>query len=130
MQVTSGIIAHGCNAQGVMGSGVAKLIRDKYPVAYQEYLKMDKSLGNVDLVQVTRGLWVANCITQEFYGRETDRVYVSYQAMDICFRSLNNLNREINIPKIGAGLANGNWTDISEIITAAIPNKEVICWSL
>ena len=31
-------IVHGCNAQGVMGSGVAKIIRDKYPKAYDRYV--------------------------------------------------------------------------------------------
>ena len=30
-------IAHGCNAQGVMGSGVAKVIREKWPLAFQVY---------------------------------------------------------------------------------------------
>ncbi len=29
-------IVHGCNAQGVMGSGVAKSIRENFPKAYDE----------------------------------------------------------------------------------------------
>ena len=31
------IIAHGCNAQGKMGSGVAKAIRREFPQAYSYY---------------------------------------------------------------------------------------------
>lgn len=130
LNITSGVIAHGCNAQGVMGSGVAKLIKEKYPTAYRQYLTMNKQLGTVELVHVTKNLWVANCITQEFYGRDTNKVYVNYHAVDTCFRTLNNLNIQINIPLIGAGLANGDWAVIEEIINSAIPHKEVICWKL
>ena len=37
-EVTQGVIVHGCNAQGVMGSGVAKQLRAKYPEIYVDYL--------------------------------------------------------------------------------------------
>jgi len=37
------IIVHQVNCQGVMGSGVAKAIRDKYPQAYQAYRSMQES---------------------------------------------------------------------------------------
>ena len=33
-------IVHGCNAQGVMGKGVAKLVKELYPKAYNEYLSL------------------------------------------------------------------------------------------
>ena len=42
---THGIILHGCNAQGVMGSGVAKLIRAKWPGAYAAYRQAFESSG-------------------------------------------------------------------------------------
>src|SRR5271167_114181 len=35
--VDEGIIAHGCNCQGVMGSGVARFLRDKYPQIFPYY---------------------------------------------------------------------------------------------
>jgi O-acetyl-ADP-ribose deacetylase (regulator of RNase III) len=34
---TSGFLVHGCNCQGKMGSGIAKLIRDKWPVVFETY---------------------------------------------------------------------------------------------
>lgn len=37
LDVTSGIIVHGCNNVGVMGGGVAAVIKDKYPECYEEY---------------------------------------------------------------------------------------------
>ena len=41
------IIVHGCNAQGVMGAGVAKAIRTKYPEAYSNYFYMNKNNSNM-----------------------------------------------------------------------------------
>lgn len=35
---SKGIIVHGVNSQGVMGSGVAKQIKDKWPEAYGSYM--------------------------------------------------------------------------------------------
>ena len=33
------IICHQVNCQGVMGSGLAKQIRERYPIVYEEYKK-------------------------------------------------------------------------------------------
>ena len=43
--VNSGIIVHGCNAQGVMGSGVAKAIRLKYPQVFEDYKNFKNQFG-------------------------------------------------------------------------------------
>jgi hypothetical protein len=42
------VIVHGCNAQGVMGSGVALAIRKKYPDAARAYFDM-KDKGRMQL---------------------------------------------------------------------------------
>lgn len=34
------IICHQVNCQGVMGSGIAKQVREKYPVVYRDYKRM------------------------------------------------------------------------------------------
>jgi len=31
------VFVHGCNAQSVMGSGTAKIVKDKWPKAFQLY---------------------------------------------------------------------------------------------
>lgn len=36
--VNSGIILHGCNSHGVMGSGVAKTFKKLYPEAFKKYM--------------------------------------------------------------------------------------------
>lgn len=114
-------IIHGCNSHGVMGSGVAKVLREKYPKAYQDYNDAYNSYGlalgdNIVSVQ-DDGKVIHNAITQKDYGRRDDRVYVSYWAIAEVFRKINSWGvKEVALPKIGAGLANGDWNVISAII--------------
>lgn len=60
------VICHQVNCCGVMGAGLAKQIRDKWPVVFDEYKKIcgaDK-LGNSQTVQVAPQLYVANLFGQ------------------------------------------------------------------
>ena len=120
------IIAHGVNCQGVMGSGVAKVIRNKYPQAYQDYLDFcalrDPDyflLGAVKSSHQPDGKIILNCFTQLDYGKDGKR-YVSYDAIDDCMVYINEYldprTGNISMPKIGAGLGGGNWEVIESII--------------
>jgi len=86
----SGIIVHGCNAQGVMGSGVALAIRRKYPGAYEVYRNAYETHG---LRLGTYTFWcdgdvtVINAVTQEFYGKD-GKQYVDYGAVEEAFKSV------------------------------------------
>jgi O-acetyl-ADP-ribose deacetylase (regulator of RNase III) len=117
------IIIHGCNAQGVMGSGVARFVRDKYPKAYDDY-RAEYEANGLPLGSI---VWspqdtheehlIGNAITQEFFGGNPIR-YVSYDAIERVIVEINsNADGEsIAMPLIGAGLANGRWPIISSII--------------
>ena len=131
------IIAHGCNAKGVMGSGVAKALRDKWSQVFDFYKQHEERyglyLGGVHLVTVSENQMVANLITQENYGKDKNVVYADYDAIDDCFRMLNQVmkpEQTLAIPKIGAGLANGDWNTISNIIETRMPSREIICYVL
>ena len=119
--VEHGFIVHGCNAQGVMGSGVAAIIRKDYPVAYQTYMRQAPNyiLGEVIPAIVDTDLVVVNVITQEYYG--TDRVHADYEAIAQAFKGTKHLARssmiestDIHFPMIGGGLAGG---DLHTILT-------------
>lgn len=114
-------IVHGCNSRGVMASGVAKAIRGWYPLAYQNYDAVYNSngleLGDIVVSVQPDGKTIHNAITQQDYGRDSSRVYVSYWAVAEVFRKINRWGiKEIALPKLGAGLANGDWNVISAII--------------
>jgi O-acetyl-ADP-ribose deacetylase (regulator of RNase III) len=135
-KVPMGIIVHGVNCQGVMGSGVARAIRDKWPTVYDHYIdKVTKDkdltlerygplLGSIQLVTVERSnLYVINAFTQDKFGKDGKR-FVSYDAVDSCFKKIFELCKDVDelkdlsvyIPQIGAGLGGGNWRAISAII--------------
>ena len=132
------VIAHGCNAQGVMGRGVAKTLRQIFPEAYNEYRKTylndGLTVGSVHFVKLP-GRIIANCITQEFYsGKKENHIYIDYKAIKKCMWILNSEcsknNWSLAMPLIGAGLGGGDWDKIEKIIekefTDVIPNVYVL----
>ena len=135
-----GVIVHGCNAQGAMGSGVALVIKTKWPVVYDDYRNAFKAhgleTGDVIYSHVEDHLVVANAITQEFYrgcrtGPKLD-VYVDYDAIAKCFEDIidfmddtPDLARYIHMPMIGAGLAGGDWTAIEERILETLKDTDI-----
>lgn len=124
LAVTEGIIVQGCNMQGKMGSGLAANILQVYPDNLDTYLKAfnkrQLTLGNVIYHRVHDRLLIANGITQIDYGRDENRVYANYNAIRDVFANVAKVAQEeklvVHFPKIGAGLANGDWEQISEII--------------
>lgn len=79
------VIAHQVNCQGVMGSGVAKQIRDKWPdifIQYSHYVELYEKdcLGSCQMVQINKSQFIANLFGQRYYGRENLR-YTSYDGI-------------------------------------------------
>ena len=130
-------IAHGVNCRNKMGSGVAKAILTKYPEVKEGYHALHRSglalctngsddfLGTAQPIDVHDGKVVFNLFTQLDYGYD-GKQYVSYKAIEECFKSLT-LNCDyinaIAIPRIGCGLAGGDWDKVKEIINSATKNK-------
>lgn len=127
------LMVHGCNALGVMGAGVARIVRTKYPEAEAAYIKEidagELVLGGVQFVP-TKGKIIANAITQANVG---SGLQVSYNAVRKCMKEIkkfmgeNNLTK-VAMPKIGAGLAGGDWDVLSKIIDDELRGKEVIVY--
>lgn len=145
LDVKSGVIAHGVNCQGVMGSGVALAVKKKWPDVFLRYQKLCTSniaptksfLGHVQFVSSIENYAgtkdfpvIANCFTQDRYG--TDKRHVDYEAVAQCFSVLNyrsGLYGHLNIPKIGSGLGGGDWSVIESIIRSEYKD-DVTVWEL
>lgn len=140
LEVTDGIVVHGCNAQGQMNSGIAGEIHQRFPSVYEDYHNQYNNgplvLGDVILsppnFNEKRTFWVANGITQEFYGRDPNIQYADYFAIRQVFRSVyehaKKMNMEVHFPKIGAGLANGSWDVIEQIIIQELKDVPYTLW--
>jgi O-acetyl-ADP-ribose deacetylase (regulator of RNase III) len=59
---------------------------------------------------------IINSYTQYSYDRNSRPL--NYHALRLCFMKINHIfkGKHLGIPKIGAGLAGGNWNKISSII--------------
>lgn len=131
------LIAHGVNCQGKMESGVAKALYTKWPKVKSHYLELFKDgqnywpsllLGETQLVRIkteTGNKIVVNCFTQQNYGYDGQN-YLNYSALRNCLDKLKKIAdnydlKEIAIPKIGCGLAGGNWEEVKVLIRNVFP---------
>lgn len=144
LAVARGIIVHGCNARGVMGAGVAAAVRKRFPAAYDAYLGRHRTVGlrPGDVIAVTvredaagAQLIVANAVTQDDFGRDPQRVYVDYDALERAFVLVRGLalhhGLPVHFPLIGCGLANGRWEEVACCIERALgPEVDKHLWML
>jgi O-acetyl-ADP-ribose deacetylase (regulator of RNase III) len=117
------VIVHGCNCHCSMGAGIARAIKATFPEAYDadaRTLAGDRTkLGTISYVTVSRNnceITVVNGYTQ--YNFKGAGVLVDYDALRSVMAAVALLfsGKRIGYPKIGAGLAGGDWSVIAPII--------------
>lgn len=113
------VVVHGCNCFCEMGAGIARAIRREFPAAYQADLQTEKGelskLGTCSEA-VCEGVVIVNAYTQyHFKGRG---VLVEYDALRESLRWVRQRHggKRIGLPRIGTGLAKGDWSVIRQII--------------
>jgi len=147
--VTEGLILHGCNDTGAMGSGVALAISNKWPLVRQSYLKMFEMadaknqkirLGQTQYVKVSTGLIVANGITQSGFGSDGGK-YATVEAIEECINTVASMlvntkqpaeYRRVHMPQIGGARGGLNFEvevmPVIEKMAAKFPSVTFIVW--
>lgn len=90
-------------------------------------------LGNLNLLAADFGgfpLVVVNSYTQYRYGWnhvDGDQKPVDYEAITLCMRKINHKfkGKSIGLPKIGCGLAGGDWNIVSKIFERELKDMDV-----
>ncbi|KRE20122.1 macro domain-containing protein [Bacillus safensis] len=138
LEASEDIICHQVNCKGVMGAGLAKQIKSKYPNVFKDYKQLcteqgDDLLSSVQLITTKDGKTIANLFAQAGYGRT--RKQTDYDALRSCFQHLKDTvtqspeekkQTSIAIPYgIGCGLAGGDWTIVEEMIEEVLGDCEV-----
>jgi len=125
------VVVHGCNCFCTMGAGIAKQIKHKFPEAYEEDLKTakgdKKKLGTISYAIIERNgftFTVVNGYTQ--YNWRGRGILVDYDAIRSVFNNVKSLysGMRIGYPKIGAGLAGGDWELISTIVDEELAGED------
>lgn len=140
------VLAHQVNCMGVMGSGVARAIKEKWIDVFLEYLKGIQSLdhnclGGCLVVQAEEGKYVANLfgqyyyngyfkdpgdyLKQEFWKQPELGDSIRFTNYEALYKSLKKLKVDMvayNIPsvafpyKMGADRGGGSWEIIRKMI--------------
>lgn len=125
-------VLHCCNSKGVMGSGIAKEIKQRVPKAFKSYVESGMVLGEIsagatDECEFKR---VINMVAQHSYGGGGRR-YVNYGALTSC---LLEVSKPFSIAKYydgscsslgGIGIpmnmccdrAGGDWSIVVELVS-------------
>lgn len=124
------VLVHGCNCFNTMGAGIAREIARVFPQAFQADMttvKADRNkLGTYSVARVERQtgkpLWVVNAYTQYHYGKpgKGQAALLDYVALSRVFAAIARdfPGMHIAYPRVGAGLAGGDWGVIQPIIEA------------
>ena len=135
------IIVHGCNCFCTFGAGIAYQLKKLYPEAFQidqQTIKGDRlKLGTYTqwngkhYLYPERNIIIINAYTQYYYANEGLKPF-DYQAFLIILDKLkeNFKDKTIAMPKIGAGLAGGDWKIIEKMINDVFEEKEIIIYIL
>ena len=138
-------ICHQVNCQGRMGSGIAKQIKERWPIVYDQYIAAFKEreeevvklcgqwetqidvsetfLGHLQQIPVSDTQTVINMFAQQWYGYDGKR-YTSYDAFWACLGGIRDSipkGSKIGFPyRIGCGLGGANWQVIETMIYAVL----------
>ena len=128
-------ICHQVNCQGVMGSGIALQVKQKYPCvfeAYKDYCKEHQGdlLGRVQGV-VCHGITIYNLFAQDKYGYD-GKCYTSYGALQKCFDVLENSlpeNTKIAMPYLmGCHRGGGDWNVVYQMIENTFRRHDILIY--
>ena len=128
------VILHQVNCKGVMGSGVAMAIRQKYPEVYHAYVNLTGShlgktellLGAVQTVDTHDGKTVANLFSQNNYGY--GQLHTNYEAMKTGLAKLNDIakGKTIALPyKMGSDRGGGSWDIVYSLIVSTLVDCDI-----
>lgn len=129
------IIVHVCNDIGGWGRGFVMAISKKWKKP-EEYFrnwyssKENFALGEVQLVKVEEDIWIANLIGQ--HDIKADRNGIPPIRYDAVSKGLNKIagmtiqfKATVHMPRIGCGLAGGNWEEMEKIVIRELIDKGI-----
>ena len=116
------VICHSCNCFVNMGSGIAPQIKKAFPEAYEVDCETkigdESKLGTITYTK-NSPVTIVNIYGQFGYGnRKFGKPDIDYEALRSGLQLMKDKfsGKKFGLPKIGSGLASGNWNIIEKII--------------
>lgn len=130
---------HSCNCKGVWGSGVAKIIAEKFPKSYEEYKSQCSSkspselLGSIFMTSEN----IICLFTSDGYGSFVDNpdsiIGYTFKGFQNIASKFSGRNVSIAMPKINSGLFKTPWKDTSRAVNRILlknPNIKVYVYEI
>ena len=125
-----------CNDTGKWGKGFVLAISSRWLSPEEEYRSWHAQLapsklplGGVQFVTVEPGITVANMIGQHGVKSGTNGPPIRYEAIRDCLKTVavraSELKATVHMPRIGCGLAGGEWSRIEEIIRGTLSSSGI-----
>jgi hypothetical protein len=139
---TPALIMHVCNDVGAWGRGFVLALSARWPEPEMAFrLQTQRPLGDVEIVRVEPtstpfDVVVANMVAQRGISRsEIGQPPIRYDALSECLIKVDrwlspNPQYTVHAPRIGCGLAGGEWVIIKVLINRYLPKREVYIYDL
>jgi O-acetyl-ADP-ribose deacetylase (regulator of RNase III) len=124
---TPAYIVHVCNDLGGWGAGFVIAVTKAFGRGPEDSYRCWASkkegfcLGKIQVVSVNSNIAVVNMIAQTGYMSKQDKHPLRLEALQECLKQVyslaQNTNATVHMPRIGCGLAGGNWSEIEPIIS-------------
>ena len=130
------VLVHICNDAGGWGAGFVVAVSKRWQEPERRYRAWHRgeddlpfALGQVQFVVVEPGMWVANLIGQHGIRCHDGMPPIRYDAVREGLARVTAFAREhhasAHMPRIGCGLAGGEWSEVSRIIEEELASKGI-----
>ncbi len=129
------VIVHVCNDVGAWGKGFVLAVSKRWKAPELAFRGLrNPTLGDVQIIAVEPSLWVANMIGQHGIRSHNGVPPVRYDAIREALVFVASFARHrhasVHMPRIGAGLAGGDWSTIAAIIETTLVDISVTVYDL
>lgn len=131
-------IGHGVNCRGVMGSGIAKTVRERFPLTYEAYKKvcMAENLRPGEVYGIYEHQKVILNIASQNEPGPDARYDWAFDGLLAAAKRVQtskwtNKPKKIAIPEIGCGIGGLQWPEMADLIRAVevlAPGVEFEVW--
>ena len=123
------------NDEGKYGAGFSGALSRRWPKVEQEYRRWWRerygklNLGDIQVIQILSDLVVINMVAQKGIVNDKNPKPIDYSALQKCLSKagdeISQYNAGVHAPRIGCGLAQGNWEQIELLIEAELLKRGI-----
>jgi O-acetyl-ADP-ribose deacetylase (regulator of RNase III) len=134
------IICHIVNDEGAWGAGFVMALSKRWPDAERHYRAWAASktdlrfaLGITYFVRVEEDISIAHMCAQHAFGEDGEPP-IRYEALERCLDRValtaEATGKSVHMPRIGCGLAGGDWGHVGALVERTMGNLDVTVYDL